>query len=434
MNPKENKRNLWEEIDGDKYQLHVTISTIGSTTESAEEIDDKIVYMEDLEKRKQAYGICGECNEPGTGYKWCQPCNAKRFKDNFKNWTSGNKDIDDFIQQSQLNALGGFGKIYSAEWPEGSISFWDIENQKWKRYSRKVALKSLDNSSCISTEFLNEIKTHLQINLYDVIQCYGITQDPNTKDYMMVLEYCEYGNLRNHYLNNESDYYSKINTLQQIASGLLDIHNARKVHKDFHSGNILHKDYPLISDLGMCQPANNEKQSVKQEGIYGVLPYMAPEVLRGYQYTKASDIYSFGIMMNEFISEETPYNNIPHNHALSIKICKGLRSNIFKYTPKLLADLITKCWDAKAENRPTSKELYQILRKWYINLLENKEDNDIKSQIDEYDDKIKLNRTSEKRTKPINSDATKTTLRSECLDCQLDELDLNEINQENNTE
>ena len=61
--------------------------------------------MNDLEKRKQVYGICGECNEPGTGINWCQPCNAKRFKDNFKIWTSGNKDIDEFIQQSQLNAV-----------------------------------------------------------------------------------------------------------------------------------------------------------------------------------------------------------------------------------------------------------------------------------------------------------------------------------------
>ena len=136
--------------------------------------------MEDLEKRKQAYGICGECNEPGTGWCWCQPCNAKRFKDNFKNWTSGNKNIDEFIQQSQLNALysdkclewipfekfqnityitkGGFGKIYSAEWPEGIILGWDIENQKWVRYGDyKVALKSLDNSSDISSDFLNEV-------------------------------------------------------------------------------------------------------------------------------------------------------------------------------------------------------------------------------------------------------------------------------------
>ncbi len=134
--------------------------------------------MEDLEKRKEAYGICGECNEPGTGENWCQPCNAKRFKD-FKNWTSGNKDIDGLIQYSQLNAVhsskylewipfenfqnviyitrGGFGKIYSAEFPEGCTNYWDIENQEWTRFKYKVALKSLDNSFNISADFLNEV-------------------------------------------------------------------------------------------------------------------------------------------------------------------------------------------------------------------------------------------------------------------------------------
>jgi serine/threonine protein kinase len=213
---------------------------------------------------------------------------------------------------------------------------------------------------------------------------------------MIVLEYCEGGNLRNYYLNNETDYSYKINKLMRIVSGLLDIHNAGKVHKDFHSGNILYSgSYPYISDLGMCQPANNEKQSDKKEGIYGVLPYMAPEVLRGYQYTKASDIYSFGIIINEYISEETPFNNIPHDHALAINICKGLRPNIFEYTPKLLVDLIVKCWDAKAENRPTAKELYQELEKNY--------DSKDYSQIEEYDDKIQLNRTSEKRTSNIQT-------------------------------
>src|SRR5581483_10527596 len=108
------------------------------------------------------------------------PCNAKRFKDDFKNWTSGNKDIDEFIQQSQLDAVyytkylewipfekfqevnyitkGGFGKVYSAVWPEGCIGYWNIESQEWYRYTnRKVALKSLDNSSEISTDFLNEV-------------------------------------------------------------------------------------------------------------------------------------------------------------------------------------------------------------------------------------------------------------------------------------
>ena len=120
---------------------------------------------------------------------------------------------------------------------------------------------------------------------------------------MMILLYCKYGNLRNFYLNTPEEDITKLYDLKEIADGLLDIHNAGKVNKDFYSGNILYGDgFAFISDLGMCQPANNEKP-VKKE-VYGVLPYMAPEVLRGYQYTKASDIYSFGIIMNEYLSEE----------------------------------------------------------------------------------------------------------------------------------
>ncbi|EXX53415.1 uncharacterized protein OCT59_016134 [Rhizophagus irregularis] len=489
----EKPKNLWKEVD-DKHQLHVTIPTIDSTIES-ENVDERVVFIGDLEKRKQAYGICGECKEPGTGFNWCQSCNAKRFKDNFKNWTSGNKHIDEFIQQSQLNAVhflkclewipfekfqnvtyiaeGGFGKIYSAEWPVGHIEYWDIENQKWFRYSfEKYALKSLNNSSDICSDFLNEIKSHLLIYNDDIVQCYGITQDPNNKEYMMVLYYCKYGNLRN-YLNKSKNYINyklKIENLQQIARGLLDIHNAEKVHKDFHSGNILHgiDSLPFISDLGMCQPANI-KQSVKEEGIYGVLPYMAPEVLRGYQYTKAADIYSFGIIMNEFLSEEIPFNDIPHDEFLAFKICKGLRPTISNDIPKLLADLIIKCWDAEIKNRPTTKELHQLLKKWDDGA--DSQNSEIYFQIKECDktreEKFK-NRSNEDKSKsfqthpqafytsrllnfknlpkPVNSSdlssfqfssdanytaqSTSANPISECLDVQLSELELNEICQD----
>ncbi|RGB40432.1 kinase-like domain-containing protein [Rhizophagus diaphanus] len=218
---------------------------------------------------------------------------------------------------------------------------------------------------------------------------------------MMVLQYYEDGNLRNVLMNN-INYKNKIQNLFCIIDGLLNIHNAGKVHKDFHSGNILVYDtIPLISDLGMCQPVNNEEQSVKK-GIYGVLPYMAPEVLHGYQYTKAADIYSFGIIMNELMSEEIPYNDISHDNNLAVKICKGFRPKISEDTPKLIADLIIKCWDAKAENRPTAKELCQILREYVGEI--NNEDGEIYSQIKECE-KIKenrsKNRTNENESKKL---------------------------------
>src|SRR6266487_4116986 len=69
---------------------------------------DKLILNEELKKRYKEHGLCEECKQPNTGsifnYGWCQPCNAKRFQQNFKNWTSGNNEIDKFIQKSQLKA------------------------------------------------------------------------------------------------------------------------------------------------------------------------------------------------------------------------------------------------------------------------------------------------------------------------------------------
>jgi len=238
-----------------------------------------------------------------------------------------------------------------------------------------------------------------------------MTQNPDTKDYMMVLGYCDNGDLRN-YLNKyiNMDYETKIRNLSEFAGGLLDIHNAGKVHKDLHSGNVLfatnynsNESFLSISDLGMCQPADISKD--KKEGIYGVLPYVAPEVLRGSQYTQAADIYSFGIVMNELMSEEMPYNDISHDQILTARICNGLRPNISEDTPKLLADLIRKCWDAKPENRPTAKELSRILDKWFYEEIDD-ENGVLYSQVKECE-KIKesklKNKSNEDKSKNVQT-------------------------------
>ncbi|CAB4486609.1 unnamed protein product [Rhizophagus irregularis] len=64
---KTDAKNLWKKCDVE-YQFHATIFSTDSTTESDETISYfKKVNIMDLEKRKEVYGVCGECNEPGTG-------------------------------------------------------------------------------------------------------------------------------------------------------------------------------------------------------------------------------------------------------------------------------------------------------------------------------------------------------------------------------
>ena len=121
-------------------------------------------------------------------------------------------------------------------------------------------------------------------------------------------------------------------------------HKCNLVHGDFHSGNLLlsDHDYCNISDFGLSKPAD---QPTKSKEIYGVLPYIAPEVLRGKPYTKAADIYSFGIIMWEMTSGIPAFNNIPHDFDLSLRICEGLRPEIIEGTEVEYAELMKRCWD-----------------------------------------------------------------------------------------
>src|ERR1051326_4965714 len=119
---------------------------------------------------------------------------------------------------------------------------------------------------------------------------------------MMVMEYAQNGSLRQN-LNdnfNSLNWSKKLYILYTIARGLNKIHEKGLIHYDFHSGNILNSNsvlsgsyYSLITDLGLCKPANLETSQNNNKQIYGVLPYVAPEVLKGKNYTQASDIYGF---------------------------------------------------------------------------------------------------------------------------------------------
>ncbi|POG73370.1 kinase-like domain-containing protein, partial [Rhizophagus irregularis DAOM 181602=DAOM 197198] len=96
---------------------------------------------------------------------------------------------------------------------------------------------------------------------------------------------------------------------------------------------------------------------------------MAPEVLRGKPYTKAADIYSFGIIMWEFTSGIPAFNDRSHDFNLSLDICKGLIPEIVKGTLPVYSRLMTRCRDSDPDKRPTADELYQIFSFWYRQLL-----------------------------------------------------------------
>jgi len=194
---------------------------------------------------------------------------------------------------------------------------------------------------------------------------YGITQDPETSNYMVVLQELNGGSLRSNLMIKKYNPNDKYLNLFNVAKSLSILHKCNLYHGDFHGGNLLlyHKDdmFVFISDLGLSKPADKPS---KTNEIYGVLPYIAPEVLLGKPYTKAADIYSFGIIMWEMTSGIPAFNNISHDFNLSLDICQGLRPEIIEGTMPEYAKLMKKCWDSDPNKRPTADELLKCFTEW----------------------------------------------------------------------
>ncbi|UZO00431.1 uncharacterized protein OCT59_011565 [Rhizophagus irregularis] len=337
---------------------------------------------------------CEQCDEKYTSFlfnKWCKPCQLKNIK-NLIYGTSGNKRIDKLIQEMQSETdnskdiifewipynqfsnikeigKGGFATIYSATWKDGPLSYNGCE---YVRDKKKIALKQLYDSQNITVKFLNEIKEYSIYELNEILSVYGISQNTDTKDYIMVLDYAEGGNLC-HWVNKhykKFDWSYNINVLRFIISGLKGIHENKMVHRDFHTGNILSMSNSLdktismvISDMGLC----GKVDKIDKSDIYGVMPYVAPEVLRGNPYTQAADIYSFGMIMYFVATGRQPFANRAHDEALALDICKDeSRPNINdQEAPECYIDLMKRCWNSNPDNRPKATEIYELFSLFY---------------------------------------------------------------------
>jgi serine/threonine protein kinase len=179
------------------------------------------------------------------------------------------------------------------------------------------------------------------------------------------MSYAKKGSLRKCLSDiNKFKWQNKLQLLKKIILGLKVIHDSNLTHGDFHDGNILMSDNYneiFIIDLGLCKPIVSDSQD---SDIYGVLPYMAPEILRRKPYTTASDIYSFSMIMWEFTSGIPPFKYKAYDHCLALSICEGNRPEIIENTPKCYIDLMKKCWDPDPSDRPTIIMLENIISEW----------------------------------------------------------------------
>ncbi|MDQ3171038.1 MAG: serine/threonine protein kinase [Acidobacteriota bacterium] len=256
---------------------------------------------------------------------------------------------------------------------------------------RRVALKAIRAEHRLSPEakarFLREARILSQLDHPNVCRVYDFIETPNCD--WLVLELIEGRTLQAALA--ALDPASRMHIAQQIAGVLVATHRAGVVHRDLKPGNVmLTADHVVkVLDFGLAQsgeaPAEHPAPPVTAPGVIshdidatrelprapdhrthagaviGTPGYMSPEQARGEPATPASDMFSFGLLLQELFTGQAAY---PHNidfEELFRRLQRG-ETRPVEGAPADLAAFIAALKAPIAEARPSAAEADTRLR------------------------------------------------------------------------
>ncbi|GAX79022.1 hypothetical protein CEUSTIGMA_g6462.t1 [Chlamydomonas eustigma] len=160
----------------------------------------------------------------------------------------------------------------------------------------------------------------------------------------------------------------KLNIALDIMSGLAYLHELDIIHRDLKPGNVLLSadGTAKISDFGLARSKYKTLLSTKRFDV-GTVAYMAPECFDDAlgDITLKCDIYSFGILLWEIMSETRPWAGLTEFQIIfkvSIHQARPRMPKDDRVCPVAIKELIMACWDGDADKRPDASAVMRSIQ------------------------------------------------------------------------
>ncbi|KAI0262880.1 hypothetical protein BC834DRAFT_939214, partial [Gloeopeniophorella convolvens] len=246
--------------------------------------------------------------------------------------------------------MGGSQDIYTGEW-----------------FGQEVALGYPRNQTRAAQErFHKQVEIWRVLRHPNILQLFGLAY---IGDYMYsVSPYMDFGNVLQ-YLKQHPEA-NRLALLGEVASATEYLHANGIVHGDIRGTNI------LISGTGqacLCDfgSARIEQVPVTEALSYGNPRWLAPELMTHSNHvptTRATDIWSFGMLCIEIFTDNVPYSNIQNEVHVPLVIRDGTlparpeNSIITRALSDTMWDLMNQCWRRDPEERPSMSEIREAIK------------------------------------------------------------------------
>jgi serine/threonine protein kinase len=149
----------------------------------------------------------------------------------------------------------------------------------------------------------------------------------------------------------------KFIALYGTAVGMLVLHHNRVMHRDLKPDNVLLSDdfEPKVGGFTLSKVVD-PGAAMQHSGDVGTPVFMAPELIEGDEYSFTVDVYAFAMLCYHAVTLLPPF---PRASTLNVfqAVCRGERPPIPSSVGENWRALVTECWEASPERRPTFEEI-----------------------------------------------------------------------------
>lgn len=245
-----------------------------------------------------------------------------------------------------------------------------------KSTGQPVVLKFAEKSNNIQ---LKNETNNLFICCHPSIQkVVGFFNSIYSKQTVLITPYYKNSSLDKYIISDQklklSDYFEII---LGVCLAMKYLEENNMFHGNLKPSNILLDDYkrPILNDIHMKE--NYTKDEILKNEI--LINYFAPEILSGGNASIKSDVYAFGLILNQIITKKMPYSTYESKNDI-INAILGNQYEISQEEPSII-QLITNCLNPNPIERPTFDSIYNDLRSIICDDLTHDYIKEIDSQI-----------------------------------------------------